>query len=682
MEETSLSDFSGALEKDAVRVTDAYKKFGAKTYALWGLHMTVKQGTIYGLLGPSGCGKTTLLSCLIRRLKLDSGTIKMKIERISQMGYMPQNLSLFQEFSIKEHLMFFGYIHSMKKPDITAEAEKLMTFLELPDLDTIVSTLSGGQQRRVSLCIALLHNPELLILDEPTVGIDVVLSESIWEKLVEMSTTEGKTVIITTHYIQEARRSNTIGLMRNGKILAEDDPATMMREHDSSSLEDVFLKLCRQELILNDYGDEDLPDDNKFNSTKSEYHLLQSTCFEWDRVRAYSMKSFIWMRRNIALVLFTLLLPILQCTLISLTIGEDPCGIKLGIVNDEILTNTLAVTEETECASNSSLSREFLNILHSKGLTLVDYQTLEAAHGGARKNEVWGVAYFNRNYSSSVYERLNKGPKALDSAINSSEVLVWLDMSSQVMGKIMKQRIEETAVELFVRVIRRCNFSTIPPGSLAKEQAVFGTLNLSFRQFMTPANAVLFTFYLPMMFTLGAMLMEKTSGLFERSVVAGLTLLEMAIGHVILQIAILIIQLVCMLIVLYCIFENTIVGSSIPWCILFLLFVGVCGMFYGLVVAALCDSFTTASCLAIGSYFPLFILSGAIWPLEGMYPSLRVISTFLPVTSSIEAYRSISVRSWSLANPAVYVSVISLTAWTLFFGVLTVVLVKWKTPKN
>ncbi|KAF6202473.1 hypothetical protein GE061_004874 [Apolygus lucorum] len=468
--------------------------------------------------------------------------------------------------------------------------------------------------------------------------------------------------------------------MRNGKILAENDPATMMREHDASSLEEVFLKLCRQELILNDYGDEDLPEDDKFHSEKSEYRLFQSTSFKWDRVLAYSMKSFTWMKRNIALVLFTLLLPIVQCTLISLTVGEDPRGLKLGVVNDEVLDND--DTNGTECFSNTPLSREFLDILHGKGMIWVDYPSLEAAHLAARENNVWGVAYFNQNYSSFVFERLKKGQKASELAINGSEVIAWLDMSSQIIGKIVKQRIEETALELFFQVIKSCNFSTTPPGSLAKEQAVFGTLNLSFRQFMTPANAVLFTFYLPMMFTLGAMLMEKTSGLFERSLVAGLTLLEVAIGHIILQMTILIAQLVCMMIVLYCIFENHIVGSSIPWCILFLLFVGVCGMFYGLFVAALCDSFTTASCLAIGSYFPLFMLSGAIWPLEGMNPILRVVSTFFPVTSSVEAYRSISVRSWSIAYPAVYVSVISLTFWTLFFGVLTAVLVKWKTPKN
>ncbi|KAF6202472.1 hypothetical protein GE061_004873 [Apolygus lucorum] len=154
MEESSVSDFSGALDRDAVRVTDAYKKFGSKTYALRGLNMTVKQGTIYGLLGPSGCGKTTLLSCLIGRLKLDSGSVKLNIERTSQMGYMPQNLALFQEFSIKEHLMFYGYIHSMKKPDITEASEKLMEFLELPDLNTVVSSLSCQEYKDRDLRLA------------------------------------------------------------------------------------------------------------------------------------------------------------------------------------------------------------------------------------------------------------------------------------------------------------------------------------------------------------------------------------------------------------------------------------------------------------------------------------------------------------------------------------------------
>jgi ABC-type multidrug transport system ATPase subunit len=103
---------------------------------------------------------------------------------------------------------------------------------------------SGGQQRRVSFAVALLHNPELLILDEPTVGVDPMLRQNIWSHLLRLSTEQNKTIIITTHYIEEARQANYVGLMRNGSLLAEDSPSQLMTIYGLNSLEDVFLKLC------------------------------------------------------------------------------------------------------------------------------------------------------------------------------------------------------------------------------------------------------------------------------------------------------------------------------------------------------------------------------------------------------------------------------------------------------
>ncbi|BES98766.1 ATP-Hypothetical protein cassette sub-family A ABC1 member [Nesidiocoris tenuis] len=691
IEEMSLTDLSARPEYNfAVKVTDAYKKYGGQNFALRGLNMSVKQGTIYGLLGPSGCGKTTLLGCLIGQRELDGGKIAMQINRTSQIGYMPQELALFEEFSIKEHLMFYGYISEMKKLDILRSSQKLMKFLDLPNIDSLVSSLSGGQKRRVSLCIALLHDPILLILDEPTVGVDVILSESIWDKLVEMSENEKKTVIVTTHYIQEARRSHTIGLMREGKILAEDDPCSLMRFHGGQSLEDVFLKLCRQTLTLNDYGDEENEDSKGTQSiqlVKTPYTLFKRTNFEMNRVLAYSMKSFVWMRRNIPLVLFTLLLPIVQCTLISVTVGDDPFNIGLAFVNDENKTDefqnsTSFVYEGTRCDDNSTFSAEYLNFLRKERLILKPFSDLDTAQEAAKRNKVWGVLYFYPDYTHSVIERLNLANKASDLAVNHSEVVVWLDQSNEVIAQLLKRQILEAAVALLESVSQRCNFTNMPPSphSVEKIEAIFGNNNPNFRQFMTPANAVLFAFYLPMMFTLGAMLMEKTSGLLERGLAAGLTLLEVAIGHVVLQFVILVAQTALMMVVLYCAFDNPIQGS-ITWCVIFLLFVGVCGMFYGFFIAALCDSFTTASCLAIGSYFPLFMLSGAIWPLEGMHYVMRYISMFLPVTSSVETYRSISARSWTITHPKVYGSLISLSIWTTVFAVMTAVMVKFRGVK-
>lgn len=129
-----------------------------------------------------------------------------------RVGYMPQEIALYGEFTIKETMMYFGWIFGMKTSEIVQRLQFLLNFLDLPSQNRLVKNLSGGQQRRVSFAVALMHDPELLILDEPTVGVDPLLRQSIWNHLVHITKAGQKTVIITTHYIEEARQAHTVCL--------------------------------------------------------------------------------------------------------------------------------------------------------------------------------------------------------------------------------------------------------------------------------------------------------------------------------------------------------------------------------------------------------------------------------------------------------------------------------------
>jgi len=235
-----------------IEMVNVSRGYGS-TKVIDNLNMNCFQGSIYGLLGPSGCGKTTLLKLLIGRMLPDSGTVKVLGAKPhtahhhipgARIGYAPQELALYPELTIEETFLFHASLHGMKSNDFRKRMRWLLEFLELPKASRRVGKLSGGQQRRVSLAVSMLHSPQLLILDEPTVGLDPLLRLRIWEYLKTIAKS-GVSIVITTHYIEEARHADRVGLMRSGCLLDEGSPDNLMKKYDCSSLEDVFLSLCR-----------------------------------------------------------------------------------------------------------------------------------------------------------------------------------------------------------------------------------------------------------------------------------------------------------------------------------------------------------------------------------------------------------------------------------------------------
>jgi ABC-type multidrug transport system ATPase subunit len=167
-------------------------------------------------MGASGCGKTTLLSCIMGTKVLDSGSIKVLSDSVGnnklEIGFMPQNTALIEEFTIKELFDFFGQVYGLNCLERLERFDFLSNLLELPDTSDLVRNLSGGQKRRVSLAICLIHQPKVLILDEPCVGLDPLLRHKIWSFMEDLAITRGTTIVISTHYIEEAKLASCVSL--------------------------------------------------------------------------------------------------------------------------------------------------------------------------------------------------------------------------------------------------------------------------------------------------------------------------------------------------------------------------------------------------------------------------------------------------------------------------------------
>ena len=235
-----------------VLAKDVYKQFGGET-VLRGIDLGVAPGEILGILGPSGAGKTTLIKCLIGTLGLNSGSVSIhgvtmpNLGMMDRIGYMAQQDALYEDLSGFQNLVFFGRLKGMRRRAAQTHAHALMTLVELSgDEEKKVSHYSGGMKRRLSLAAALIGEPDVIILDEPTVGIDPVLRELFWQEFGRLKA-KGRTIIITTHVMDEADKCDRLILLRNGNIIEDGAPEQLKAKTPQGTLEAVFIDSARRE---------------------------------------------------------------------------------------------------------------------------------------------------------------------------------------------------------------------------------------------------------------------------------------------------------------------------------------------------------------------------------------------------------------------------------------------------
>lgn len=229
-----------------VSIQNVSKNFG-KQEVLKNINLEIESGEIFGLLGPSGAGKTTLVKQLVGLEQPTSGENYLfgkkmpSLELIEKIGYMAQSDALYTELSAKENLEFFASLFGLGGARRKKRILEVMEIVDLSEhLTKLVTNYSGGMKRRLSLAAALLHEPELLILDEPTVGIDPVLRQSIWGSFYDLKSA-GKTLIITTHVMDEAEKCDRLGLIRDGRLIAVGTPDQLKRDTSTTSVEAAFL---------------------------------------------------------------------------------------------------------------------------------------------------------------------------------------------------------------------------------------------------------------------------------------------------------------------------------------------------------------------------------------------------------------------------------------------------------
>ncbi|PKM40715.1 MAG: hypothetical protein CVV04_05870 [Firmicutes bacterium HGW-Firmicutes-9] len=227
------------------------KRFGSEE-VLSGVNVAVQPGEILGVLGPSGAGKTTLVKCILGTLKLDGGTVEIQgthmpnLRLMDRIGYMAQQDALYDDLTGLQNLVFFAQLKGMSKRAAAEQAHSLLKLVELDrDENKKVVNYSGGMKRRLSLTAALIGDPDVIVLDEPTVGIDPVLRELFWDEFKRLQRL-GRSIIVTTHVMDEAEKCDRLILLRSGSIIEDGTPNELKAKTEIGTLEAAYITSAKR----------------------------------------------------------------------------------------------------------------------------------------------------------------------------------------------------------------------------------------------------------------------------------------------------------------------------------------------------------------------------------------------------------------------------------------------------
>lgn len=703
----------------AVCVKNLVKCYGSKRI-LDGLCMNVERGTIYGLLGASGCGKTTLLSCIVGRKSIQSGEVWVlggtPGEKGSgvpgpRVGYMPQEIALVGEFTVRDAVFYFGRLLKMNDKIIKERFRHLSKLLELPPDGRFLKNCSGGQQRRVSFAAAMIHKPELLILDEPTVGVDPVLREKIWAYLVETVHSEKIAVIITTHYIEEAKQADRIGLMRGGKLLAEESPARLLSFFQTETLEEAFLILSRkqEEGRLNNVIDNiNKQNGNGMESASSVSSIatfdiaygskdeltkkVKTTKIKKDKtsLENYRMKALLdknWKQfyRNVTGIIFLLFFPLIQTWCVVNGVGGDPKDLKLAIVNDETMTtlckdfttNGSAIPYGYSECHFHNLSCRFLQYLEHPMIHKIYYDSLDKATDAIKHGKLTGVLYIADNFTQSYEDRIEQGKDAETWMADFGEIKAYLDMSNRQIGATLKYKLFELFYDFQEDLFEECKWPKRMGNMPLRQHFIHGNEDEPYTIYMIPGTIVTMLFFMGSTMTSQIIITDRREGVWDRSIVAGVTSLEITLTHFLLQAGVMFVQTIEVLVMIFGLYQYPFIGNWIL--IIFMAYwVGICGMAYGFWVSVICEDHSQANISVSGGFLPMMLLCGLIWPTQAMPIGLRIFAKCLPFTLIIESMRNVIKKGWPLWDVQVLQGIGVCTFWIIFFGVISIWMVKLK----
>ncbi|MBP9698924.1 MAG: ribosome-associated ATPase/putative transporter RbbA, partial [Elusimicrobia bacterium] len=601
----------------AIQAEGLTRRFGDFT-AVDHVSFKIPKGEIFGFLGSNGCGKTTTMKMLTGLLPSTEGTAMMFGEKVTgkdlatrkRIGFMSQAFSLYAELTVRQNLVLHARVFDLPKDQIGPRINELIKQFGLENyIEDLAESLPLGTRQRLSLAVAMIHKPELLILDEPTSGVDPVARESFWELLIHLSRNDKVTIFVSTHFMNEAGWCDRISLMHSGKVLASDPPAKLVANCGAKTLEEAFISYLEKAAAANAATDTPVAESKSPPQTVPETPHALNTGFRWRRLFGYAYREALELKRDTIRLTFALGGSILMMLVLGFGINLDVEDIAVSMFDNDNSPASLRY------ADNIAGSSYFV-----QKPPVTDPDALERR---LRKGDLDVVVEIPPNFGKDVARGAN------------TEIAAWVNGSMPSRAQSVAGYVQGLHSDFVAR--------TVPPSVAAPKVGIQPLLEMRYRYnqdfksiyAMVPPTIPIILVLIPAMLMALGVVREKELGSIYNFYSTPVTRLEFIFGKQLPYAAVAMINLVVLSVMAVTVFQVPLKGSVLALLLGGFLYV-ICTTSLGFVMSAFTSTQIAAIFgTAIATILPATQFSGLTQPVSALEGTGAIIGKVYPTAHFI-----------------------------------------------
>ena len=613
-------------EEIAIEATGLTKRFGDFT-AVDNVNFRIEKGEIFGFLGSNGCGKSTTMKMLTGLLPFSEGEASLFGQPVDphdlsirqRVGYMSQAFSLYGELTVLQNLTLHARLYQMPKAEREPRIQEMLTRFSLTSVaHSLPNSLPLGVRQRLSLAVAVLHKPEILILDEPTSGVDPIARDGFWELLIHLSRVEHVTIFISTHFMNEAERCDRMSLMHAGKVLASDTPAAIQAQRNAPTLEAAFVEYLAE-------ASDDLPDNHSplsELSTTANGHDAPAR-FSFQRLFSYARREAKELRRDPVRGMLALLGSVILMFIIGYGISMDVEDLSYAVLDYDQTTTSQAYS------LNLAGSRYFIE---QPPLDNIDELDDRMRRGDISLGVVIPPG-FGRD--------LKRG--------NLPEVAFWVDGSLPSRADTVKGYVQGIHMDYLMGLVSQAPTAE-PPTAANVEVRYRYNPDVQSLPAMVPAVIPMLLMMIPAMLTALGVVREKEMGSITNFYVTPVTRSEFLLGKQLPYIMLGMVNFFIMIVLAVYIFKVPVKGSLLTLSVAGLLYV-ICSTGLGLLISSVLNSQIAAIFgTMIATLIPAVQFSGMLHPVSAMEGTGALIGQVYPTAHFLIISRGVFAKALGMVD--------------------------------